>query len=611
MDRVSAQATALLEEGRPLEAAELLAGNSRFGQAARLLLGHLGVAADGVASLPPGKRLHVEKAAAYLVRAQEEGEAAALYAALGDAARAAELHRAAEVRAAQPPSPQLAERLERQGRLEDAARAWLHLGERDAVARVARQLPPRTGAFYLGQIGRYFEAARLCLDAGDKQAAYECLVRVPSTDPDYNAACRHVVALVWSKRFLDERLAAFLRPWTESVPEQGDFDALCKLAVLFGENGRIDDAREVYRRIVQQAPDHGEAKTGLAILSGDGLEPAGVSGSAGGREVTQTARVFARVDKTGMEVVSEEHTHGIARGALARRVRALQADALVGGRYRLRKKVGGGGMGVVFEAFDEELGELVALKFLLPLEEDNALARFKREIALTRRLSHPNIVRVFDLGIHEDLRYVTMELLRGQDLAHRMKNGELDLATGLDVLAQACRGLDAAHKEGIVHRDVKPANIFVTERGPVKVMDFGVAREASEAAAGLTQAGVILGTPRYMPPEVFLGSRAIRPSMDIYALGVCAYELATGEPPFEDGHSMTLLKKKVNEDPVPPRTKNPDVPEVLDALILSLLAKLPEGRPATAGDAADAFERIVAWLAMNAPTRTDERARRE
>jgi eukaryotic-like serine/threonine-protein kinase len=247
------------------------------------------------------------------------------------------------------------------------------------------------------------------------------------------------------------------------------------------------------------------------------------------------------------------------------------------------------------------LNEPVALKFLLPLDNKAAVQRFKREITMNRKLVHPNIVRVFDLGMHEDMRYVTMELLTGEDLWRRRKR-PIEMQVTVDVLMQTCRGLHEAHAQGITHRDVKPANIFITTSGVVKVMDFGIARENN--AKGLTQTGHYVGTPRYMAPEHFIGD--VGPPADLYSVGITAYEVLCGRPPFDDKEALPLMWKHAGEVPVPPIERNRSIPEQLNMLIMKMLEKHPDDRPESAAAAADALQKIHDWLVLNAPTIQEE-----
>src|SRR5256885_9211568 len=210
-------------------------------------------------------------------------------------------------------------------------------------------------------------------------------------------------------------------------------------------------------------------------------------------------------------------------------------------------------MATVFRAFDLELEENVALKvFNVEQTSEVLVARFKQELKLSRQLIHPNIIRLYDIGLHEGHRYISMELLVGKSLKDRMR-APIEIRTALGYLLQACHGLQAAHDVGVVHRDVKPDNFFVTDDGVLKVMDFGIAKQY--ATPGATVAGSIAGTPLYMSPEQIGNFSSVTQPSDLYALGICAYEMFTGQVPVFPAEIVPLLMMHVNSQPVPPAVK--------------------------------------------------------
>ncbi len=256
------------------------------------------------------------------------------------------------------------------------------------------------------------------------------------------------------------------------------------------------------------------------------------------------------------------------------------------GRYRLRNRLGRGGMGEVWVAFDEQLRREVALKILRPTDggDPTVVQRFEREIIATAELSHPNTVRIYDHGVTEDgLWYYAMELLRGENLGELVeREGALDAGRAARIVGQAARALAEAHSRGIVHRDIKPENVFIAELGGerdfVKLLDFGIARMHDKADEKLTGTGWVAGTPMYLSPEGAAG-RDVGPEGDVYGLGGVLYWAVTGETPFAADNSMQLMQLHMVAPPQPPseRIGRPIDPGV-EAVIMKCLAKDPASR---------------------------------
>jgi serine/threonine protein kinase len=261
----------------------------------------------------------------------------------------------------------------------------------------------------------------------------------------------------------------------------------------------------------------------------------------------------------------------------------MAASSVGAGRYRLERPLGHGGMATVYLGHDQELDRPVAVKLLAEgLADDEAFpARFLREARLAARLSHPNVVNVFDAGEAADGRpYIVMEHVDGQNLAELLAargRFEPDEAAGLAI--QACRGLAHAHAHGLVHRDVKPQNLLLRGDGMLKVADFGIAR-AAEATA-LTQAGTVLGTAAYLSPEQAAGEE-VTSATDVYSLGAVLYELLTGRPPYELESLAALAQLQAAGTIEPVRELAPEVPARVEDAVMRSLARNPAYRPPSA-----------------------------
>jgi eukaryotic-like serine/threonine-protein kinase len=253
--------------------------------------------------------------------------------------------------------------------------------------------------------------------------------------------------------------------------------------------------------------------------------------------------------------------------------------------YRVAEFLGGGGMGVVYRAEDSRLGRMVALKFLAPeLGRDPiAKARFLNEARAASALEHPNVCTVLDMGeTEEGLLFLAMPLYTGESLESRLARGPLPVNEALDIATQVARGLAKAHQSGIVHRDVKPANLFLTEDGVVKVLDFGIAKLIGESV--LTRAGSLLGTPFYMAPEQTRGQE-VDARADVWSLGAVLYQMLTGRCPFAGGSDAAVVYAVLHRDPEPLAHLRPEVPPEIARIVARMLEKEPERRYADAGEA--------------------------
>ena len=273
------------------------------------------------------------------------------------------------------------------------------------------------------------------------------------------------------------------------------------------------------------------------------------------------------------------------------------------GKYEIRREIGRGAMGVVYEAYDPAIKRLVALKTIRAdqLSGENpqsVIARFRREAQAAGRLNHPNIVAIYDFGEDSGVWYIAMEFVQGRELKECFESNErFRFADIVRIMSQILNALDYSHRQGVIHRDIKPGNIFVLPDGSVKVADFGIAHIE---ASSLTQVGTVMGTPSYMSPEQIMGL-PVDGRSDLFSAGVILYQFLTGERPFA-GSAATTMQKVLKEDPLPPSTLNVQLSPAMDAVVRKALAKRADERFQNAQEFADAIR--VAAPATAAPAAT-------
>jgi serine/threonine protein kinase len=243
------------------------------------------------------------------------------------------------------------------------------------------------------------------------------------------------------------------------------------------------------------------------------------------------------------------------------------------GRYEIQAELGRGGFGHVFRAFDPVMDSMVAIKTLIGDTEPDVLTRFRNEAAAARKLQHKNIITVYDFGEENRVPYIVMELLEGEDLDRAIRSARpLTLLQKMLIMSEVAGGLNYAHSRGVVHRDVKPANIMLLSDGSVKIMDFGIALVTQATGQRLTPQGTIMGSFRYMAPEQFEGLPSDALS-DIFAFGVIYYQLVTGKHPFEASEAAAVMRKIIRAEPTPIRELCPACPEPLEQILQRLLQK--------------------------------------
>lgn len=411
----------------------------------------------------------------------------------------------------------------------------------------------------LERLGHVFPAAKLALEHNQRPRAIRLLQRVEPMDEDFREACALLAEAFETEAHFDLAAAKLEEHIATFRPAFATADTYSRLAELWEQAGHFERALDVLEDLRRREPTF--------------------------------PNVAARIEMLRKQRSASGHLYNAgSRSSSGSRKNDGGATAFVGDvRYDLLEEIGRGGMGVVYRARDTRLDRIVALKRLpegLRRHHPRALQFFLREAQSAARLNHPNIVTVYDADQQDGQFFITMELLEGQPLQTILhERGQLSPSNVLGIARQACRGLDYAHGQGIVHRDIKTANLFVTSDRIVKIMDFGLAKVLEEVRGATT---LVSGTPYYMSPEQVLGHNVDHRS-DLYSLGVTLFELATGVVPFDSGE----VGYHHRHTPVPdPRSLRPDLPDALARLILHLLEKDPKNRVQTAADVLRALTEI-------------------
>jgi tetratricopeptide (TPR) repeat protein len=629
------------------DAARAYMAAGRFAEAGNMLARSAGYIRDG--SPDAKARGALLKAAICFSRAGDTAQAVELFLAVGDKQRAVDLLQstgdmvnAARVEAARGQKVDLlgyqrkssapdedlqsARRLEAAGKREGAMEAYARLKQWPDAARLALALgAPERAAGFFAEAAMPFEAAQCYFQIRDRDRGLASLLKVPPGHPHYREACARAVAIAADRSQLTFDLEQFLAAFLATGPlDDAELEVFYTLAILFEATQAFDGAAACYRKLLARRPGFRDAEERLRAAE---AKDRGASSKDFERIVEEEQSVREALRRHNTPVVGIPASAGsgdpypddlplpdlpdlpdlpplpslpspakpppasatrqvpvaslpLAEGGL------LQVGVVVNQRYRLEKKIGQGGMGAVWKAHDLELDEPVAIKFLTAgTVDEETLGRFKQEVSLSRQFNHPNVIRMHDLGSYGEIKFITMELLQGQDLGALLNQGPLPIGKGIELLIQACQALQVVHDRGVVHRDVKPDNFFLTEDGVLKVMDFGIAKRP-KAGKGLTQAGTMAGTPHYVAPEQTSDFGGVTHLADIYALGCIGYKMFTGRVPFDSDDVMAVLLAHISKDPAPPRQLNPAIPMDLETILLRLLAKRPEDRVQSCRDLA-------------------------
>ena len=511
-------------------------------QQANLLMADLFRGAGNTASAAE----HFEAAEAWIEAAELRAEleqwerAAPLFERAGDALRAAEMHRKADAWV-------------------EAGAAYEQARDFDAAVECYREANAVTQWIdALERSGRIFEASEVALERTERRRAIRLLQQVLPDDPRYEDATTQLARVLEEEGHLDlaaERIEDYVR--TAGADAKPDLQS--QLAELLERSGEIERSMYVLEELRRRDPTYPNLATRIESLRKQ--RSAGVDSRAGSVAATPTGTA------------------------------ALQATApmMHESRYEIREEIGRGGMGVVYRAHDKRLHREVALK-RMPRnlrEHPKAVQYFLREAQAVARLNHRNVVTVYDVDQEDNIFFITMELLKGHPLNAVLKRkGRIGARDVAKLGIQVAAGLAYAHDQGVVHRDIKTANLFLTTDKTVTIMDFGLAKMVEEVRKGSTIVG---GTPFYMAPEQAAGKH-VDARADLYALGVTLFELVTGRVPFEDGD----ITYHHHNTPAPdPRSIVSDVPNELARLILELMSKTPDERPASAHEVKERLERLV------------------
>jgi tRNA A-37 threonylcarbamoyl transferase component Bud32/tetratricopeptide (TPR) repeat protein len=610
-------------------------------KAGRFILDQLGLSLDKLSSINSQEKKLIYLAATYFNKAGDNNLAVELYLALGERHKAADLlEKSGDLIAAEKvrnssgsPEPvsihqkraiggvavnrYTAKRLEQEGKIDLAIKAYFQLHEYKDAGRLLRsQHKLEEAANMFAEGGYAFDAASCFLEIGDTGKGLDNLIRVPRDHPQYRKAALKAIAVAIELNVLNFKIDNFLSEFINTGPQnRQELEGMFQLAGLYERHDLLENAKEVLTKIQKVSPGYRDTDKQLVKLNRFSRASGAVYEKIRAQEASFRGEK-RRIDPNAVLQAGATPLPGLPplpdlpglnaekgekksekQNSEANEYRAFNVGNLIAGRYLLEAEIGIGGMAVIFKANDNELDEQIALKVFLSRIRDPELLResedrFKQELKLSRKLRHKNIISLYDIGMHNGHRYISMELLKGSDLEKKIETTTrpLDFKYGIDLLIQACNGLHAAHEKGVVHRDIKPENIFVTNDNVIKIMDFGIAKNT--VTKGVTIEGMVAGTPHYIAPEQVSSFSKVTPLADLYSLGLVAYKMFTRTLPFDDDDLTRLMMMHINDQPESPRAINPSIPKELEYVILRLLSKDPLKRFKNALELARYFAEI-------------------
>lgn len=525
-------AEAAVQGGEAEKAAELFIAAKAFDRAASLYE-QIGDTRRGHRVI--GKKFQEERNFPAAAQAFEKGEswveAAEMYEQTGDKSKAGEMlmrngdyHRAGDLFLSVGETASAAQAFEKGGRFREAADLYLRLQQFEKAARMQE-----SG-------GNYYDAALLYKQQGKVDQSISYLQKIDSQSSEYHRASLLLGQLLLEKGMTDAARERYQKIISQETIGPENLEFYYQLALLHEKQKEFEEAQTLYERILAEDYSYRDAKNRSTLLK---------------KALTEVKKVL---DATRVE-------EAIARPP-ATPVQPAPS------RYKIIKKIGQGGMGVVYQAEDTLLKRTVAYKVLPAAIRENELMlqSFLQEARIAAALNHPNVVTIFDTGKNADEIFITMEYVNGITLKEYLEKNETPITKLIEIMKEICVGVAYAHSRNVVHRDLKPANVMLAHDLRVKIMDFGLAKVVSESAADKTS---VKGTPLYMAPEQILGEKVDQQS-DIYSLGCTFYRMVAGRPPFVQGD---VYYHHLHTPPTHPRTLNPKISEQLDRVIMKTIEK--------------------------------------